>query len=101
MRPAAIEGVLYPPPNDSTFQAIGGPALGQAESRPFSSETAVRSRPCHWGQSYSWARNSFSEENSKHRIGTHSLNIEVLRQGRIRLSQAVGPMPGGSAVRVT
>src|SRR6266581_8849559 len=51
MRPAAMDGVLSPPPRPLTFQASGGPSFGHSLSRPVSLELAVRSGPCHCGQS--------------------------------------------------
>ncbi len=51
MRPAAIEGVLAPPPSPLIFQASGGPSFGHSWSRPRSLEIASRSGPCHCGQS--------------------------------------------------
>src|SRR5581483_2584488 len=50
-RPAATDGVLKPPPRPLACQASGGPFLGQLGSKPFSAETALRSWPCHRGQS--------------------------------------------------
>src|SRR6266571_8406160 len=51
MRPAATDGVLSPPPRPLTFQARGGPSFGHSLSKPVSLEWAVRSGPCHCGQS--------------------------------------------------
>src|SRR5437762_5094493 len=51
MRPAAMDGPLSPPPRPLTFQARGGPSFGHSLSRPVSLEWAVRSGPCHCGQS--------------------------------------------------
>src|SRR5436190_16322997 len=51
MRPFAIDGVLSPPPSAVVFQASGGPPFGHSLSRPVSLEWAVRSGPCHCGQS--------------------------------------------------
>src|SRR5687768_15475496 len=51
MRPAAMDGVLSPPPRPLIFQARGGPSFGHSLSKPVSLEWAVRSGPCHWGQS--------------------------------------------------
>src|SRR4051812_41111542 len=51
MRPAATDGALSPPPRLLTFHASGGPSFGHSLSRPVSFEWAVRSGPCHCGQS--------------------------------------------------
>src|SRR5438067_11978539 len=51
MRPAAMDGPLSPPPRPLTFQARGGPSFGHSLSKPVSLEWAVRSDPCHCGQS--------------------------------------------------
>ena len=48
---AATEGALSPPPSPLTFQASGGPSFGHSWSRPRSLEMALRSGPCHCGQS--------------------------------------------------
>src|SRR5437868_3094101 len=50
-RPAATDGVLYPPPRCLAFHTNGGPTVGQSFSKPVSREHAVRSWPCHCGQS--------------------------------------------------
>src|SRR6185503_12797746 len=46
-----MDGVLSPPPRPLIFQARGGPFLGHCLRRPVSLECAVRSGPCHCGQS--------------------------------------------------
>src|SRR5205814_3811949 len=51
IRPAATDGALSPPPRPLIFQARGGPSFGHSLSRPVSLEWAVRSGPCHCGQS--------------------------------------------------
>src|SRR6185369_9020878 len=51
IRPAAMDGVLSPPPSPLIFQARGGPFFGHCLRRPVSLECAVRSGPCHCGQS--------------------------------------------------
>src|SRR6185369_14938095 len=48
-----MDGPLSPPPRPLTFHARGGPSFGHSFSRPVSFEWAVRSGPCHCGQSNS------------------------------------------------
>src|SRR5438105_1969763 len=55
-RPAATDGALKPPPSFPAFQASGGPLPGQRCSSPVSRDIALRSGPCHCGQSKEGAR---------------------------------------------
>src|SRR5947209_17778899 len=51
MRPLLTATPPIPSPMPVNFQASGGPSLGHSLRRPVSFETAVRSGPCHCGQS--------------------------------------------------
>src|SRR5688572_18690215 len=70
MRPPATEGVLSPPPRPLIFQASGGPSFGHCLSKPVSFEWAVRSGPCHCGQSSAKApgRNTPAAKRDKNRL---------------------------------
>src|SRR5438132_6066898 len=57
MRPPATEGVLKPAPSFFAVQASGGPSVGHSWSSPVSREIALRSGPCHCGQSAAPAEN--------------------------------------------
>src|SRR6185295_6548535 len=51
MRPLLTAIPPIPLPSPVPFHASGGPSFGHSCSRPLSFETAVRSGPCHCGQS--------------------------------------------------
>src|SRR5262245_22849335 len=83
-RPPAMLGVLKPSPSPVAFQASFGPFFGQVCNRPVSRDRAVRSGPCHCGQSNFFGSLFFPFGTARAAVATKNRERHQAQRSRMR-----------------